>query len=310
MKVGVIGIPGAWSTEAFVKAFWALGVEAEVVDPATCSLSLAEGEVLRAGEPLRGFDAFAVKKLGEVTAPATRSRIQILRWLADRAPVLSASEAIEKAMDRYRMSLELARAGLPVPETLVTEQVEEAQDFVATQRKVVCKPLYTSKGRGMALLEAGGEVRQTLQALAAAGQTPLYLQRFIPNRGRDVGIAVLGGRYLGAYSRVQPGEHWLTTTAAGGRYEPFDPPVEFIDAAVRAVEVFGLEFSTVDLVETDNGPLLYEVSAFGGFRGLHEGCGIDAAARVAEHLLDRFRQEGSRGNRAGIRDRRVEGGDW
>ncbi|MHB8811540.1 MAG: hypothetical protein ACYC9M_16270, partial [Desulfobulbaceae bacterium] len=41
----------------------------------------------------------------------------------------------------------------------------------------------------------------------------------------------------------------------------------------------------VDVVETDEGPRAFEVSAFGGFRGIQEACGIDAARHYADLCL-------------------------
>ncbi|MGB5427491.1 MAG: ATP-grasp family protein, partial [Gammaproteobacteria bacterium] len=58
-----------------------------------------------------------------------------------------------------------------------------------------------------------------------------------------------------------------------------------IELAQRAQALFGMDFTTVDVAETNNGPIVFEVSAFGGFRGALEGIGIDAAAMYADHVL-------------------------
>jgi ribosomal protein S6--L-glutamate ligase len=42
------------------------------------------------------------------------------------------------------------------------------------------------------------------------------------------------------------------------------------------------------LLEHDAGFLAFEVSAFGGFRGLQQACGIDAAPLVAGAVLRRL----------------------
>ena len=48
-----------------------------------------------------------------------------------------------------------------------------------------------------------------------------------------------------------------------------------------------MDFTTVDVALTADGPVVFEVSAFGGFRGASEGAGIDAAALYAEYALAR-----------------------
>ena len=49
-----------------------------------------------------------------------------------------------------------------------------------------------------------------------------------------------------------------------------------------------MDFTTVDIAETDCGPIVFEVSAFGGFRGALEGAGVDAAAHYADYALEQL----------------------
>ena len=56
--------------------------------------------------------------------------------------------------------------------------------------------------------------------------------------------------------------------------------------AFRAQELFQMDFTTVDIAETDDGPICFEVSAFGGFRGGLEGTGIDVAKHYAQYVLE------------------------
>jgi ribosomal protein S6--L-glutamate ligase len=160
----------------------------------------------------------------------------------------------------------------------------------------VLKPLFTSKGRGMQRLRPAPGLVDTLERQRTRWPGPFYLQRFVEHPGRDLGIAVLDGQYLGAYWRLAASDQWMTTTGAGGRYAPADPPIEAIDLAVRAAKHFGLIFTGVDLIESpDGGFVVLEVSAFGGFRGLLDACGIDAAGALAQVLLRRFEHAGARG---------------
>jgi tetrahydromethanopterin:alpha-L-glutamate ligase len=128
---------------------------------------------------------------------------------------------------------------------------------------------------------------------------PFYLQEFVPHAGRDIGAVVLNGRVLGAYYRVAGRGAWMTTTAAGGSYEACEVTAEMARLAVRAADVFGLEFTGVDLVETPGGYLVYEVSAFGGFAGLWRSQGIDAAKAYAEYVVHALRRSAQHA-RAGV----------
>ncbi len=49
-----------------------------------------------------------------------------------------------------------------------------------------------------------------------------------------------------------------------------------------------MDFTTVDVAMTDNGAVVFEVSAFGGFKGAKEGAGIDVASLYVNYVLDKL----------------------
>ena len=110
-------------------------------------------------------------------------------------------------------------------------------------------------------------------------------QQKIDLPGRDLGMVFLGGEYLGTYARVSRSEAWNTTIHSGGRYAAHTPGDEVVELARRAQALFNMDFTTVDVAETVDGPIVFEVSAFGGFRGARDGMGINAAALYLQHVL-------------------------
>jgi tetrahydromethanopterin:alpha-L-glutamate ligase len=300
LRVAVAGVPGAWSTERLRDALAACGADALVVDVSACGADLIEGSVLFEGMDLGTLDAVVVKKLGATTDPLMPTRVHLLHQLEHRGVrVFSRARAIADVNDRYRMTQRLGQSGVPIPRTVVTESVWTADLVIREWGRVVVKPLFTSKGRGMLLLHAGKPYRLALRRWQRTWRMPFYLQEFVPHAGRDIGAVVLNGRVLGAYYRVAGRGAWSTTTAAGGSYEACEVTPEMARLAVRAADVFGLEFTGVDLVETPGGYLVYEVSAFGGFAGLWRSQGIDAAKAYAEYVVHALGGSAQHG-RAGV----------
>jgi ribosomal protein S6--L-glutamate ligase len=288
--VPVAGIPGTWSGEALAAAFRAAGAESFVLPLWQCVHDLSDGSVRWEERDLTRVDAIVVKKLGDAADPTVHDRIEMLRRVED-AGVLVASRpaAIADAINRYRMSTLLRAADIPMPRTLVTESLDEAETALLKWGRAVLKPLLTSKGRGMVLLSRKAAPRLALRRYQQEGHGMIYLQEFVPTTGRDAAVAILGGRAIGAYYRVAQQGEWKTTTAAGGHYEPCPLDSTTTELALRAAEAFGLDFTTVDMVETDAGWLVYEVSAFGGFSGLRKALGIDAAAMYSGYIMERLR---------------------
>jgi len=300
-RIAVIGIDGGWSTTKLLDAIESRTGFRRLVEMQDVSLDLDSGALIHDGLDLRELDGAIVKKIAASYSPDALDRVEILRMLAGAGVrVFSNPASIYGLIDRLSCTVRLRLGQIPMPPTTITESVDEAVATVARYGAAVAKPLYTSKARGMKVLraDAGPELVRA-EVLAFAEQNPvMYLQRLIDLPGRDLGVAFLGGEYLATYARVSGGS-WTTSTSKGGKYEPHQPSDEIIALADRAQALFDLDFTCVDVVETPDGPQVFEVSAFGGFRGLLHACDIDAAERYVDYALRELVQSSTKGTRDG-----------
>ncbi|MGB1698868.1 MAG: GAK system ATP-grasp enzyme [Nannocystaceae bacterium] len=284
--VAVIGIPGAWSSELIAERLTAHVGPCPVVDLADARVDLDTGAVMVQGLDLSTLDGLVVKKIAPSYSAHVLDRVEILQWVEHRGVrVFSPARAMGPLINRLSGTVRLRRGGIPMPPTFVTESVDEAVRLIEHHGPCIAKPLYTSKGRGMTKLIPGDDLRAAVEDFHAAGNPVMYLQKMLELPGRDLGVAFVGGDYLATYARVQAAGSWKSTTSAGGKYEAVSPSAEIIDVARRAQALFELDFTCVDVVETSEGPMVFEVSAFGGFRGLLDACGVDAAEAYAAHVV-------------------------
>lgn len=289
IRVGVIGLANGWSSLRLVSAFERRGCEAVLVEMKHAAVDLDARTIRYREEDLRRLNAVVVKKIGRNYSPLFLDRLSSLSLLAGcGVPVYSDPLRIRAVVDRHSCTLALRVANIPMPPTLITEDVELAADAVRRFGRAVLKPLYTSKARGMEVVENGPNARAAVEEFHAAGNRTLYVQKLLKLPGRDLGLVFLGGEYVGCYARVARAQSWSTSTHQGGKYEPHDAEPAIIDLARRAQEPFGLAFTSVDVAVTDDGPVVFEVSAFGGFRGLWEAREIDAAQLYADYVLARI----------------------
>lgn len=288
-RIGVIGLPGKWSSETLADAVQARTGERLLFDMADVRLDLADNSLWHGESNLCELDALIVKKISAEYSPHTLDRLELLR-VAESAGVRVFSPALSilRLIDRLSCTVTLRNAGIPMPETRVTESPADAASAVHDFGEAVFKPLYSTKARGMCLLGADLPEAELQTRIAAfrADNPMMYIQRKLDLPGHDLGLVFLGGRYLGCYARVGSKDTWNTTIHSGGRYRSFDAPDSMIELAGRAQGLFDLDFTTVDIAETAYGPVVFEVSAFGGFRGAKEGIGIDAAALYSDYVLD------------------------
>ncbi|WP_425049252.1 GAK system ATP-grasp enzyme [Psychromarinibacter sp. S121] len=285
-KIGVIGTPGKWSTEALADAFEARTGYRQVIDMAHVTLELDTRRLLCDGTDLCELDGLVLKKVAEDYSPDALDRLELLRVAEARGVrVFSPAEKVIRLMDRLACTVTLANAGIPMPPTTITEDVDAARAALERFGSAVFKPLFSTKARGMVLLDHDApDAAAQIQTFKAANPM-MYIQQKADLSGHDLGMVFLAGEYVCTYARVSQTGSWNTTIHSGGKYAPYAPSAELIELGRKAQAPFGLTFTTVDIALTPDGPIVFEVSAFGGYSGALKGCGIDAAALVAEHVL-------------------------
>ena len=288
LKIGVIGIPGKWSTETLADAVERRTDYRLVIDMARVALDLEDRRLLFDGHDLCRLDGLVVKKISAEYSPNTLDRLELLR-VAEHAGVrvFSGATNMLRLIDRLSCTVTLRNAGIPMPDTRVTEHPDAAMQAVREFGSAVFKPLFSTKARGMSIIDADRSADALVTAVRDVRRSNpmMYIQRKLDLSGRDLGMVFLGGDYLGTYARVSQDDAWNSTIHSGGRYEGYSPPDEIVDLAYRAQAPFDMDFTTVDVAETGDGPIVFEVSAFGGFRGALEGAGIDAAASYTDYVI-------------------------
>jgi RimK family alpha-L-glutamate ligase len=212
-------------------------------------------------------------------------RVDALHWMEERGvTVVNSPRAIERTVDKFYTTALLHEAGLPVPETAVCEQAQDASDAVSAMGDAVIKPIFGSMGRGM-LRVSGPDLAfratRTLEELHAV----FYVQRAVDHGGRDVRVFVIGGRVVGAIEREAPAGDWRTNVTRGGSARPFKLPPAWEQLALRAAAVVRADYAGVDLLpSTDGSVFVLEVNGIPGWRALRLATEMDVADAIVEHV--------------------------
>ena len=108
----------------------------------------------------------------------------------------------------------------------------------------------------------------------------------------------MGGRVIAAMKRQAPEGEFRSNLHRGGTASLERLSVEERETAVRAAKVMGLNVCGVDILRSARGPLVMEVNASPGLRGIEEATGRDVAG-----LVIRFIEKNARPNRTQTRGR-------
>ncbi|NYS60081.1 GAK system ATP-grasp enzyme [Vreelandella salicampi] len=293
-RIAVIGTPGKWSTDVLANHLEQHTGFRCVIDMSDVVLELETGKLRYGDVLLNELDGVVIKKISETYSPAADDRLRMLQSLeADGVRCFSSPSQISRLINRLEGTAALASGSVPLPPTRVTENTDEALNAIKAFGKAILKPLYSTKARGMVVLDAtDGDTVNTQKLNAFKSEHGLfYLQKFVNLGGQDLGMVFLGGEYLCTYARVGDANAWNTTIRSGGKYQAFDASPELIELGRNAQSCFDLSFTTVDIALTDEGPVVFEVSAFGGFSGALKGCGIEAAEKLCDYVLSQLAAE-------------------
>ncbi len=302
VNIGVIGIKGAWSTESLSQQLRNKGSGGAVIEMQELSYDLSHdfsydfsydgGDKLvsHPDHDLLAFDAFLIKKMGRDYSSHLMEELELLEMLEGRGlNFFPSPRNIRKMISRLGCTILLRNNDIPMPPTFITRSIDEGVAWVVKHGPAILKPLYSSRARGLKILHTAEEAQVALSDFVASGEKIMYLQKKLDLANSDYGLVFLGGNYVGAYARVGDGSTWHTTTESGRKYEPYSPPQAFIDIAERAQRPFGLDFCSVDVADSaELGPIVFEVSAFGGYKGLFDSSGIDASELVADYAIEKL----------------------
>ena len=191
------------------------------------------------------------------------------------------------AGDKMAALMKLAKAGLPVPPTVVSENMFVGYRAVAEFSRAVVKQMRGAMGYGAFLVDNPDVAFHIFSTLVNINK-PIYVQKFLEKGPGDYRVVVVGGRAVGAEYRRAEG--WKTNVAQGAIPEPARITPEMEELAVRAVEVLGLDYGGVDIAETREGYYILEVNPTMSWQGFKAATGINPAEHIIDYLLEKTKR--------------------
>jgi glutathione synthase len=134
----------------------------------------------------------------------------------EKTLVLNAPQGIRAANEKmYALQFHDA-----IPETIVTQDKQVIQQFLAKHGAAVLKPLGGKAGEGILFLQEGDRNFNSLVEISTQGQLPIMVQTYLPDaKLGDKRIILLNGQPVGAVNRVPTGADFRGNMAVGGRAE-------------------------------------------------------------------------------------------
>lgn len=288
-----------YSTKRLMEAAKQNGHKAKVLDPFEFTLQIA-GEGRKIYYRSRGIDDrydVLIPRLSNATAEYGLEIVEHFEMLS--IPVINGSMAISKSRNKFKCLRILSQHGIPVPVSFITGSVEFLDNHIKRvgSYPLIIKPFYGTQGKRIMLLDTPKSAESTIDALCDMHQNYVIQHFFSGACGSDIRVLVVGGRVIGSIRRIAQRGEFRSNIHLGAIGVEFNLPKEYEEIALKAVKDIGLQLAGVDMIETDEGPLVLEVNPSPGFEGFEAATKRDIAGgiiRYAEQVAEKI-DEGMRG---------------
>jgi len=232
-------------------------------------------------------DIAFLRGLGRGTCERITKRIGVLTHLElSGVRVINPVDPLLNARNKYLTMCNLARAGVPVPSTFVTESALQAYRHARIMKKIVYKPIIGSMGYGSLRFEDPDLAYNAFQSLEMIAR-PMMVQEYVPSASRDIRVFVIGERVVAAMTRQAPPGGWKSNVSQGGRASPTSLSPKLSELAIKATKSLELEYSGVDIAEIpgNGGYCVLEVNASPSWQALRQTTSVNVPRELLLYAL-------------------------
>jgi len=201
---------------------------------------------------------------------------------------LNSSDGISRSRDKLRSMQILSRSGVGLPTTSFAHSIQDVNGIldIVGGTPVVVKLLEGTQGLGVVLAETKKAAESVIGAFRQLDAN-ILVQQFIKEAGgADIRAFVVGGKVAAAMRRQGAPGDFRSNLHRGGSAETIKLTPSERSTAVRAAKAHGLNVAGVDLLQSEEGPMVLEVNSSPGLEGIESVSGVDIADLIVEYIED------------------------
>lgn len=290
-----------YSTRRLIESAEDLGHESLVLDPLQCDPVLEHGRLaILHRKGVLAVDEIDVV-LPRIGASITEHGLAVVNQLDMMGvPLVNNSQPIARSRDKLRALQLLARAGIPIPRSVMARHPSQVRQSLALVggAPVILKLMKGTQGVGVILAKTEQMVQQVMETFWSLRLTVLIQEFVEESEGRDVRAVVVGRRVISAMRRHARLGEFRSNVHRGGMGVAVELQPAHARIAIRACRAMGLQVAGVDMLESREGPIVIEVNSSPGFEGIERCTGIDVARQVVEYAVGQGRRKRQRAGKS------------
>ncbi len=286
MKIAILSRNSSlYSTHRLKEAGEQRGHSVQVIDYLRCYMDITpkNPHVLYQGDRIEGVDA-VIPRIG---ASNTFYGTAVVRQFEMMDVfVANESQAISRSRDKLRCLQLLSKKGIGLPVTGFAHSTKDIEGLIniVGGAPLVIKLLEGTQGIGVVLTETHQAATSVIEAFRGLNAN-ILVQKFIAEaKGADIRCFVIDGKVVAAMKRQgAPGE-FRSNLHRGGRAEVIKLSAKERSTAIAAAKAMGLRVAGVDLLRSNDGPVVMEVNSSPGLEGIERATELDVAGMIVEYL--------------------------
>lgn len=287
MKIAILATnPQLYSHQRLKAAGEEAGHEVSIINPLYCYMNVATSNPIvhyRGGEPLAKFDA-VIPRIG---ASITYYGTALLRHMETMGIyTLNESIAISRSRDKFRSLQLLARKGIPMPRTSFAQSPDDTEDLIrmVNGAPLVIKLLEGTQGKGVILADSHQSAVSIINAFKEMSANILVQEFIEESRGTDIRCFVIGDKVVAAIKRQAKEGEFRANVHQGGKAMKVKLSPQERSIAIAAAKTMGLKVAGVDLIRSNNGPLVLEINSSPGLEGIEKATHVNIAAKIIQYI--------------------------
>lgn len=286
MKIAVLSRnPNLYSTRRLKEAGEARGHQVDIIDTLHCYMDITKSRptVRYHGEELPYYDA-VIPRIG---ASITFYGTAVVRQFEMMGTFcVNESVAISRSRDKLRSLQLLSRKGVGLPRTGFANKPDNIKDLIKNVggAPLVIKLLEGTQGIGVVLADTNKNAESIIEAFMGL-KANILVQEFIKEAGgADIRCFVVGDKVVAAMKRQGAEGEFRSNLHRGGSAQLIKLTKDERATAVNAAKIMGLNVCGVDILQSNNGPVVMEVNSSPGLEGIEVSTNKDVAGLIYEFI--------------------------
>lgn len=286
MKIAVLSRnENLYSTRRLKEAGEGRGHEVDIIDTLHCYMDITKNRptVRYHGKELPYYDA-VIPRIG---ASITFYGTAVVRQFEMMGTFcVNESVAISRSRDKLRSLQLLSRKDVGLPRTGFANKADNIKDLIKNVggAPVVIKLLEGTQGIGVVLADTNKVAESVIEAFMGL-QANILVQEFIKEAGgADIRCFVVGNKVVAAMKRQGAEGEFRSNLHRGGTATLFRLNKEERSTALKAAKVMGLNVCGVDILQSNNGPVVMEVNSSPGLEGIEGATNQDVAGMIFKFI--------------------------